>query len=97
MLHHWVGTVLIPGVTMDRVMAFVKNYADYPKHFGPMVKSARVLKEAPDRFDVLDAKRRVERLSGDDLPDAAFHLERADRRDHHRGGRLEPAVPALDV
>ena len=52
MIHHWVGTVLIPGVTLDRVMTFVKNYPDYPKHFGPMIKSARVLKQTPDRFDV---------------------------------------------
>lgn len=52
LLHHWIGTVLIPGATMDRVMAFVKDYPQYPKHFGPMIQRARVLKQTPDRFDV---------------------------------------------
>jgi hypothetical protein len=52
MLHHWVGTVLLPGVTLERVMAFVKDYPQYPKHFSPMIVSSRVLKQTPDHFDV---------------------------------------------
>ncbi len=52
LIHHWVGTVLLPGATMARVQAFVRDYAQYPKHFEPMIQRARVLKEAPDRFDV---------------------------------------------
>jgi len=52
LLHHWVGTVLVPGATMDRVLAFVKDYPQYPAHFGPMIQRARVLKQTPDRFDV---------------------------------------------
>ena len=30
LIHHWVGTVLLPGATLDRVMAFVKDYPQYP-------------------------------------------------------------------
>ena len=52
MLHHWVGTVLIPNATMDRVMAFVKDYPKYPATFAPMIQRAKVLKQTPDRFDV---------------------------------------------
>jgi hypothetical protein len=52
MIHHWVGTVLVPGVTMDRMMAFIKDYPQYPKHFGPMVKSLKVVKQAPDQYDI---------------------------------------------
>jgi hypothetical protein len=52
MLHHWVGTVIIPGVTLDRVMAFVKDYPQYPKHFSPLIQRARVLKQSGDQFDV---------------------------------------------
>jgi hypothetical protein len=52
LLHHWVGTVLLPGVTLDRVMAFVKDYAQYPKHFSPMIQRSRVLKQTADHFDV---------------------------------------------
>jgi hypothetical protein len=52
LIHHWVGTVLIPGARLDRVMAFVKNYPQYPTTFAPMIQRARVLKQTPDRFDV---------------------------------------------
>ena len=52
MIHHWVGTVLLPGVTMDRVMAFVKNYPEYPKVFGPVIQRSRVLKQTDDHFEV---------------------------------------------
>lgn len=52
LLHHWVGTVLIPGVTLDRVMAFVKDYPQYAKHFSPMIQRSRVLKMSGDQFDV---------------------------------------------
>jgi hypothetical protein len=52
LIHHWVGTVLLPGATMDRVMAFVKDYPGYASRFAPMIQRARVLKQSPDHFDV---------------------------------------------
>jgi hypothetical protein len=52
LIHHWVGTVLLPGATIDRVMAFVKDYPQYPARFGPMIQRARVLKQSPGQFDV---------------------------------------------
>jgi hypothetical protein len=52
LIHHWVGTVLLPGATIDRVMAFVKDYPQYPARFAPMIQRARVLKQSPDHFDV---------------------------------------------
>jgi hypothetical protein len=52
LLHHWVGTVLLPGATIDRVMAFVKDYPQYPARFAPMIQRARVLKQSPEHFDV---------------------------------------------
>jgi hypothetical protein len=52
LIHHWVGTVLLPGATIDRVMAFVKDYQQYPARFAPMIQRAQVLKQSPDRFDV---------------------------------------------
>ena len=52
LIHHWVGTVLLPGATIGRVMAFVKDYPQYPARFAPMIQRARVLKQSPDHFDV---------------------------------------------
>jgi hypothetical protein len=52
LIHHWIGTVLIPGARLDRVMAFVKDYPRYPKHFAPMIQRARVIRQTGDHFDV---------------------------------------------
>jgi hypothetical protein len=59
LIHHWVGTVLLPGATIDRVMAFVKDYQQYPARFAPMIQRAQVLKQSPDRFDVTMRKWRI--------------------------------------
>jgi hypothetical protein len=51
-VHHWVGTVFLPGVPLDRVIRFVQNYAGYSQAFGPMVQSARVTSHRDEHFDV---------------------------------------------
>jgi hypothetical protein len=51
-IHHWVGTVLMPGVKLDRVIAFVQQYERYPEIFTPMIQRARIIAKSPTRFDV---------------------------------------------
>ena len=56
-----------------------------------------VLAAALDRLRVLLLERRVERLAGHDVTDAAVHLERADGgHDDGRGG-TQAGQAALDV
>ena len=52
LVHHWIGTVFLPGATLDKVVPFVQAYADYPKHFGPMIQQASVKSRDGDRFVV---------------------------------------------
>jgi hypothetical protein len=52
LIHHWVGTVLIPGATLDRTVTFVQNYPRYPEVFAPLIQRSRVLRASPDHFDV---------------------------------------------
>ena len=52
LIHHWVGTILMPGATLDKVMAFVKDYGNYSKYFAPTIVRSRVLSQTPDRFEV---------------------------------------------
>jgi hypothetical protein len=52
LLHHWVGTVLHPGVTLDRVIAFVQDYSRYPERFAPLIQRAEVLSHTDDHFNV---------------------------------------------
>ena len=52
LIHHWVGTVLLPGVTLDKTRAFVQDYDRYADHFAPMIQRSRLVSRAGDRFVV---------------------------------------------
>ena len=52
MIHHWIGTVLLPGVSLEKARAFVQNYERYPSLFGPMIQRAKVLNRTGDQFVV---------------------------------------------
>lgn len=52
LVHHWVGTVFLPDVPLDRVMRFVQDYPNYARAFAPMVQSSRVNAQHDDHFDV---------------------------------------------
>jgi hypothetical protein len=52
MLHHWIGTVLLPGVTVPAAIAFVQEYDKYPQRFAPTIQRARVLQHNGDRYEV---------------------------------------------
>ncbi len=52
LVHHWVGTVLLPAVSIDRAAAFVQDYDAYPTIFGPFIRRARVLEHSGDHYVV---------------------------------------------
>lgn len=52
LIHHWLGTVFLPGATMDKAMAFVKDYGNYSKHFAPTILRSRVISQTDDHFEV---------------------------------------------
>lgn len=52
LIHHWIGTVLLPGVPIDRAVAFVQQYDRYPERFGPIIRRARILSHTGDHFEV---------------------------------------------
>lgn len=52
LIHHWIGTVLLPGVPLDRAAAFVQRYERYPDVFKPMIQRAHVLNRSGDVFTV---------------------------------------------
>jgi hypothetical protein len=52
LIHHWIGTVLLPRATLDRVTAFVQNYDQYATVFAPMIQRASILGRTGDVFDV---------------------------------------------
>ena len=42
LIHHWIGTVLLPGARLDRVKPVVQNYNRYSEWFTPLIRRAQV-------------------------------------------------------
>jgi hypothetical protein len=51
LVHHWRGTVFIPGVTLDQSLSVSRAYSEYPKIFRPVI-AATVLSNDGDAFRV---------------------------------------------
>jgi hypothetical protein len=60
-VHHWVATVLLPGVTVDRVLALIRDYDSYPKVFAPLMTRARAVERHETR-DVVALRTSVQKI-----------------------------------
>ena len=47
LVHHWMGSIFVPRVTLDETLEFIKAYENYPQYFDEVVE-ARVLEEDGD-------------------------------------------------
>ena len=52
MIHHWIGSVLLPGVSLAKARAVVERYDQYPRVLGPMVQRASILQHTGNDFVV---------------------------------------------
>jgi hypothetical protein len=52
LIHHWVGTVLLPGARLSRVKPMIQDYNRYSEWFNPLIRRARVNAHEGDRFVV---------------------------------------------
>ena len=52
LVHHWIGTVLIPGVSLESTIALVRDYNRYAEFYRPNVRKASILERDGDRFKV---------------------------------------------
>ncbi|MBV9503909.1 MAG: hypothetical protein JO323_02780 [Acidobacteriia bacterium] len=48
LIHDWIGTIFIPGATIDSLRTVVHNYDDYQQMYRPVVTSSRTLACADD-------------------------------------------------
>ena len=48
LIHHWVGAMFLPGVTLDEVNAVFNDYDHYPDFYRPRVLRVNVLKQTDD-------------------------------------------------
>ena len=52
LIHHWIGTILIPGVPVDRVVALMQGYERYQTIYAPNVRQSRTIARDGDHFTV---------------------------------------------
>jgi hypothetical protein len=52
LVHHWVGTIFIPGATVQQTMALMENYPSYPQIFSFGVQRSKVLSQEKNDFQV---------------------------------------------
>src|SRR5262249_24299608 len=48
--HHWIGTVFIPGASLERVTALMQDYDQYATVYRPNVRRSRTIARDGDRF-----------------------------------------------
>lgn len=52
LIHHWVGTIFIPGVTLTQVLAVVQDYDRHADYYKPHVMQAKIVEHSGDDFKV---------------------------------------------
>jgi hypothetical protein len=52
LVHHWVGTIFIPGATLSQTMTSMENYPGYPQLFSFGVQRSTVLSQEKKDFQV---------------------------------------------
>jgi hypothetical protein len=52
LIHHWMGAILIPGVSLDRVIGLMQGYDRYQDVYGPNVRRARIVSQRDGQFRV---------------------------------------------
>lgn len=52
MLHHWIGTALMPGASLASTLAVVQDYSRYPERFTPMIQRVTITSHSGDLYKV---------------------------------------------
>jgi hypothetical protein len=52
LVHHWVGTIFIPGATLPQTMALMENYPTYPQLFSFGAQRSQVLSQEKNHSQV---------------------------------------------
>jgi hypothetical protein len=52
LIHHWVGTVFVPGVTVKDAVTLMQDYNRHSKYFAPAIARSKLLDRDGNRFRV---------------------------------------------
>jgi hypothetical protein len=52
LIHHWIGTVFVPGATLAQVLAFEEDYDHQQQYFTPDVVASKILTHSGQDFTI---------------------------------------------
>ena len=52
LIHHWVGTVFIPGASLEQVLTLVQDYDHHREYYSPEVVKSRILERTGNDFKI---------------------------------------------
>jgi hypothetical protein len=52
LIHHWVGTVFVPGASLHQALALVQDYDHHSEYYKPEVEKSKIIERAGDDFKV---------------------------------------------
>lgn len=81
MIHHWIGTVFVPGATVDAAVALMQDYDRHASLFTPAITASRTISRNGNRFRVFLRfyMKKVISATVDTENDAEFFRPAADR------------------
>src|SRR5271170_1069620 len=52
-IHHWIGTVFVPGATLEQTLSFMQDYDHKVEYFKPDIVRSKILRHDGDDYFVL--------------------------------------------
>jgi len=63
MIHHWIGTIFIPGVTLQKVLSVVQDYDRHAQDYAPEVTQSKTLEHKGGDFKIFYRLRKKKILT----------------------------------
>lgn len=52
LIHHWMGTVFVPGASLSQVLAFLQDYDNQSRFYQPEVRRSKLLERSGNHFRI---------------------------------------------
>ncbi len=81
LIHHWVGTVFVPGVGVKEAVTMMQDYDRHAKYFAPAVAGSKLLERDGNQFRVALRfhVKKIISVTMDTENDAEFFVRASDR------------------
>lgn len=75
LIHHWIGTAFIPGVTLEQTIALLHDFNDHSKYYQPDVVRSKLLQRQDNDFKVFYRlrKKKIVTVVLDTTYDSQYH------------------------